>query len=139
MSSTCCPWASRSLPPGWFTTPPARNRTLDQALACELRNLYTQGNHIGLLTNSVREWEPHRQRILGTTDYLLRSHEAGLAKPDTAIYALADTLLGTPESMKILIDDSPANCHAATAHGWTVIHHTQTGDTIGALRAIIGR
>lgn len=117
------------------------DRTLDQPLLQELRRLHNRGLRIGMLTNSVLEWEPHRRKMLRTVDFVdqyLRSHEVGLAKPDPAIFELAAGLLGTPASQKILIDDLKPNCAAAADQDWLAIHHTNTAKTIAQLRNITG-
>ena len=116
-------------------------RSIDATLLNELHVFRARGIPVGLLTNSVLEWEAHREVLLQPFepfDYYLRSHEVRLAKPDPAIYELADTLLGHPGSRRILIDDLAPNCAAATAHGWLAIEHSDTPDTIRQLHALIG-
>jgi putative hydrolase of the HAD superfamily len=117
-----------------------RGRSINRPLIAELRRLQTDGVAVGLLTNSVAEWEPLRSRMLGGDVDLfvavVRSHEIGIAKPDPAIFDHADSLrLGTPERT-VLIDDTHQNCQAARGRGWRAIHHRATQATISRLRRI---
>lgn len=93
------------------------------------------GVRVGLLTNSVREWEPHRARLLGDAafDAVVRSHEVGAAKPDPEIYAAAESALPASPRRTLLIDDTEENCRAARARGWQTIHHRDLHTTIAAL------
>jgi putative hydrolase of the HAD superfamily len=117
-----------------------RTRTLDQELLDGLERLRSDGVQLGMLTNSVLEWEPHRQRLLSGRpqfDYYLRSHEVGLAKPDPAIYALADSVLGVREAERVLIDDLAVNCAAAAASGWRTILHVDAPTTLAQLHRLV--
>jgi putative hydrolase of the HAD superfamily len=116
-----------------------RGRHLDGELLDELRRIRRGGTRVGMLTNSVREWEPHRAKLLNDSEFdaIVRSHEIRLAKPDPAIYRYAGALLEAPPEQTLLIDDSDANCLAAAARGWQTIHHTQTSDTISILRSLL--
>lgn len=116
-----------------------RDRRIDAQLLAELQRFRAQGIPVGMLTNSVLEWEPHRTALLRpfeAFDHYLRSHEGRLAKPDPAIYSLADTLLGHPDSQRILIDDLAPNCAAAVGHGWLAIQHVDTTETVAQLRRL---
>ena len=53
------------------------------------------------------------------------SGEEKLAKPDPAIFALAQGRFGKPAEAMLFIDDNPANVEAAAACGWQVHHFTQ--------------
>ena len=53
------------------------------------------------------------------------SGEEKLAKPDPAIFALAQVRFGKPAEAMLFIDDNPANVEAAAACGWQVHHFTQ--------------
>jgi len=116
-----------------------RDRPVNAELLDELQRLSTTGIRIGMLTNSVAEWEPHRARMLaGVTvfDEYVRSHEIGLAKPDSRIYSHADGMLQRRGGVVVLIDDIAANCRAAEANGWVGIHHVSTESTIRQLAAL---
>jgi putative hydrolase of the HAD superfamily len=96
---------------------------------------------LGLLTNSVREWEPHRDRLVPDGKVFaaaVRSHEAGAAKPDPAIYRLAEETLAVAPARCVLIDDTPANCTAARNRGWRAVHHRTNEATLVELDVILG-
>ncbi|WP_219949230.1 HAD-IA family hydrolase [Salinibacterium sp. M195] len=117
-----------------------RDRPLNTELLGELHRLTDAGVRVGMLTNSVAEWEPHRAKMLAGVDVFeawVRSHEIGLAKPDPRIFAHADEKLSPSGSVVVLIDDIAANCLAARAHGWTSIHHVSTKSTIAELHALL--
>lgn len=117
-----------------------RNRPVNTALIAELERISATGVAVGMLTNSVLEWEPHRAVMLaGVTifDAHVRSHEIDLAKPDARIYAYADSLLSPNGGRAVLIDDLAPNCAAADEHGWIGLHHLDTDDTIARLRDLI--
>ncbi|WP_369815375.1 HAD family hydrolase [Erythrobacter sp. AP23] len=50
------------------------------------------------------------------------SGEERLAKPDPAIFALAERRFGLPARSMLFIDDNPANVDAAARCGWQVHH-----------------
>ncbi|WP_410790065.1 HAD family hydrolase [Kribbella sp. C-35] len=114
------------------------DRPVNQALLDELHRIAAHGVPIGLLTNSVAEWEPHRTRMLAGQDIFtatVKSHQIRLAKPDPAIFRYADTVLPPPAGQHaVLIDDDLANCLAAEHHGWLTIHHLSPPDTVALLR-----
>ncbi len=113
-----------------------RRRTVNRELAAELTRIRSSGIPLGLLTNSVREWEPHRARILADGppfDAFVRSHELGVAKPSPEIYRRAESLLPAAHGVPLLIDDVFENCAAASRRGWRAIHHVDTSRTLAAL------
>jgi putative hydrolase of the HAD superfamily len=117
------------------------DRPVNSELIAELVRVSEAGVRIGMLTNSVLEWEPHRDRMLaGVTVFEehVRSHEIDLAKPDPRIFDHADGLLPAGAGRAVLIDDLAANCAAAEAHGWLGLHHLDTGSTIARLRELVG-
>ena len=52
------------------------------------------------------------------------SGEEKLAKPDPAIFALAERRFGVPAQAMLFIDDNQANVDSAAACGWQVHHFT---------------
>jgi len=116
------------------------DRPLDGDLLGALGRLRERGVAVGMLTNSVREWEPHRVRMLGphagAFDAVVRSHEVGLAKPDPRIFALADEQL-PPGGGAMLIDDLDGNCRAARAFGWRAHLHRDSAETVRMLDALV--
>lgn len=57
------------------------------------------------------------------------SGEEKLAKPDPAIFALAERRFGHPAAQMLFIDDNHANVEAARACGWQV-HHFHDASTL---------
>lgn len=116
------------------------DRPLNTQLVAELARLAASGVRVGMLTNSVLEWEGPRAIMLdGSPEFsaVVRSHELGIAKPDLRIFRYADTQLDPREGIAVLIDDMPANCAAADDHGWQSIEHSTTERTIARLRLLV--
>ncbi|MBC6446882.1 HAD-IA family hydrolase [Actinokineospora xionganensis] len=114
-----------------------RDRTLNRPLFDYLAGLPCR---VGLLTNSVREWERHRAAIMPDTSIfaaIVRSHEHGVCKPDPEIFAIAERALDVPPERCLLVDDVLVNCEAAETRGWTAIHHTSTRTTITELDRVV--
>nr|WP_230202881.1 HAD-IA family hydrolase [Parafrankia discariae] len=115
-------------------------RTVNTALFELLDRVRASGVRVGMLTNSVREWEPHRRALAPAVDPFeetVNSFEVGLRKPDPAIFELAESRFGTPPRACLLIDDLAVNCAAAQARGWRVIEHTELETTLARLRAAV--
>lgn len=112
---------------------------VDPTMVALLRRARADGIRVGLLTNSVLEWEPLRRPMLepaaGVFEATLKSHELGIAKPDPAIFAAADRLL-PPLRGAVLIDDIEANCEAARRHGWSAVLHVDAASTMRELEAL---
>jgi putative hydrolase of the HAD superfamily len=116
-------------------------RVLNRALYDRLVALKQRGLRIGLLTNSIREWEPHRRAMLPDTtlfDARINSFEAGIGKPDPDIYSLAEVALGVAGSGCLLIDDLPVNCAAAANRGWHALLHVTNLPTLAELGRLAG-
>ncbi|GAB4587118.1 HAD-IA family hydrolase [Nocardia sp. IFM 10818] len=95
---------------------------------------------LAMLTNSVREWEPYRARLIPDAtvfEAIVRSHEHGVRKPDSEIFRIAEDVLGVPAARCLLIDDSRRNCRAAEAAGWQAIRHRGNADTLTQLDRIL--
>ncbi|GDY29010.1 HAD family hydrolase [Gandjariella thermophila] len=118
------------------------DREFNTALYDQLVARSSASVRLGLLTNSVREWEPHRARLMPDSAVFaaaVRSHEIGLCKPEEAIYRHAEQTLGVDPSRCVLIDDTPVNCTAARALGWHAVHHQSNEATLAELDQILGR
>lgn len=115
-------------------------RSPNPELLTRLAAWRSRGVRVGLLTNSVAEWEPHRARLFDDRNFdaALRSHELGVRKPDPQMYAAAERALPAPAAATVLIDDTEANCVAARARGWRAVHHVGTATTVTALEGAIG-
>lgn len=118
-------------------------REINMPLLSRLRALSAHGIRIGMLTNSVAEWEPHRDRMLGKDSELfearMNSHELGVRKPDPKIYELAEQAMSALPADCLLIDDLAVNCAAARQRGWHAIEHRSTMDTIDQLDTFFAR
>lgn len=115
-------------------------REINTPLLERLRSLRARGLRVGMLTNSVAEWEPHRARMLGADSELfevrVNSHELGVRKPDPKIFELAEQAMSALPADCLLIDDLAVNCDAARARGWSAIEHQSTVDTLGRLDSL---
>jgi putative hydrolase of the HAD superfamily len=86
--------------------------------------VHSRGLKTGLITNSIREWRPHWDRIIPhpeNFDVILHSYEIGLRKPDQAMYRLAAERLEVPIADILYLDDFAANAVAARRAGMTVV------------------
>jgi putative hydrolase of the HAD superfamily len=94
----------------WSDLPPASAGLL---AALDGERLAVLSNAPGPLAAAVRAapWS-------AAMDALVFSAEVALMKPDPAIYARADELLGTRPGAAVFFDDKPENVEAARAHGW---------------------
>ncbi len=74
-----------------------------------------------------------RHGIAGVGHGALTSFDAGVMKPDTAIYAQAEQKFALAPSRTVFVDDRPENIEAARARGWHGIVHRNFTDTREAL------
>jgi putative hydrolase of the HAD superfamily len=112
---------------------PVRLRTLyfdrltpNRAMIEFVRELRARGTRAALLTNNVREWEPHWRAKLPEIDELFElvvdSAFVGLRKPDPAIYELTlERLGGVPAERCVFVDDLDVNCDTARALGMAAV------------------
>jgi putative hydrolase of the HAD superfamily len=118
-------------------------REINAPLLARLHALRTRGIRIGMLTNSVAEWEPHRARMLGKDSELfevrMNSHELGVRKPDQKIFELAEHAMSALPADCLLIDDLAVNCDAARQRGWHAVEHHSTMDTLDQLDALFSQ
>ena len=81
-----------------------------------------------LLSNSfdgAREREQDRYHFAAMVDFIIYSHEVGLAKPDPRIYALTSQRLGVQPQEIVFLDDAEGNVAAAAACGFhTILYQT---------------
>lgn len=92
----------------WTVLPPASAALLERL----------RGERLAVLSNAPRPLAA-AARGAGWSSAMAAlafSSETGLMKPDPAVYARADELLG-PGPM-VFFDDKPENVDAARAHGW---------------------
>src|SRR5206468_8009468 len=91
-----------------------------------MRELRDRGLRLALLTNNVREWEPHWRAKLPDIDEIFEivvdSAFVGMRKPEPEIYELTlERLDGVAAGECLFVDDIEANCEAAAALGMHVV------------------
>jgi putative hydrolase of the HAD superfamily len=110
-----------------------------------MRELRDGGMRMALLTNNVREWEPHWRAKLPDVDdifeVIVDSAFVGMRKPDPEIYTLTVERLGDGLNAEecVFVDDIEVNCQAATALGMTAVHYREPEQAIAELRRAAGR
>ena len=93
-----------------------------------VERLDARGMPLFAITNFGAEfWAGFRPTapIFDRFGHIVVSGEEKLAKPDPAIFALAEGRFGKPAEAMLFIDDNRANVDAAAACGWQVHHFTQ--------------
>ena len=96
----------------WSTLPPHS--------AALLERLAGNGVRLGVLSNAPAPLAAAVRAApwSAAVAHLVFSADIGLAKPDPAIYAHADSVYGTDPAKVIFFDDRADNVAAARAHGW---------------------
>jgi putative hydrolase of the HAD superfamily len=108
-----------------------------------MRELRDRGMRMALLTNNVREWEPHWRAKLPDVDEIFEvivdSGFVGMRKPDPAIYELTVERLGGGLRAEecVFVDDFEVNCAAARDLGMAVVHYRDAEQAIAELRALV--
>jgi putative hydrolase of the HAD superfamily len=94
-----------------------------------MRELGERGLRMAILTNNVREWEPHWRAKLPELDEIFElvvdSAFVGMRKPDPRIYELTLERLGgglAPADC-VFVDDTEPNCDAARALGMHAVQY----------------
>jgi putative hydrolase of the HAD superfamily len=106
------------------------------------RRLHEGGVRFAMLTNNVREWEPHWRTKLPIDDIfetVVDSAFVGFRKPDPRIYAIALERLGLPAEACAFVDDLERNVVAARELGFHGVHFRDTAQAIAELDALLGR
>ena len=108
-----------------------------------MRDLRARGCRMALLTNNVREWEPHWRALLPDIDEIFEvvvdSAFVGMRKPDPAIYELTLERLGdglAPQEC-VFVDDVEVNCDAARTLGMRVVHFRETARAVTEVEAAL--
>jgi len=108
-----------------------------------MRELRDRGLRLALLTNNVREWEPHWRAKLPDIDEIFEivvdSAFVGMRKPERGIYELTLERLGDgiPPADCAFVDDTDVNCQAAEELGMHAIRFETNEQTIAALEALL--
>ena len=109
-----------------------------------MRGLRGRGLRMALLTNNVREWEPHWRGKIPAIDEIFElivdSAFVGMRKPDPRIFELTlERLGGVDGSECVFIDDLDVNCEAAAALGMRPVQFHDAEQAIAELEALLGR
>jgi putative hydrolase of the HAD superfamily len=99
------------------------------------------GIRVGVITNSwgTAPYDPYVAYQLDQRfDAVVISSQAGLRKPELAIYRLAAHELAVPMERIVFVDDIAANLQPAHELGMAVIHHVEPGTTVGELERLLG-
>jgi putative hydrolase of the HAD superfamily len=113
----------------------------NEPLFSYLRGLRDRGLRLGLLTNNVREWEPHWRTMLPIDevfDVVVDSGFVGMRKPEPGIYELMLERLGLPGSECAFLDDLEVNVEAARQQGMHGIVYRDADQAIAELDALLG-
>jgi putative hydrolase of the HAD superfamily len=112
----------------------------NQPLFDHYRALRDRGLRLAMLTNNVREWEPHwraRLPIDELFELVVDSGFVGVRKPDHAIYRIVLERLALPAGACAFVDDLEHNVVAARELGFHAIHFRDTGQAIAELDALV--
>jgi putative hydrolase of the HAD superfamily len=96
---------------------------------------------VGLLSNSWGdgEYDPyHGYDLDAIFDAVVISGDAGLRKPDPAIYLLASDELGIPPQDCVFADDIAANLRPAEVLGMATVHFTEPDRGIAEIHRLLG-
>jgi putative hydrolase of the HAD superfamily len=99
------------------------------------------GIRVGVITNSwgTAPYDPYAAYQLDQRfDAVVISSQAGLRKPEPAIYRLAADELAVPLEQIVFVDDIAANLQPAHELGMAVIHHVDQGRTVRELDRLLG-
>ena len=104
-------------------------------------DLRERGLRMALLTNNIREWEPHWRSMIPELDEVFEvvvdSAFVGMRKPEPEIYELTVERLGDglrPADC-VFVDDTEVNIEGARAVGMRAVHFTDTESAVAAIEA----
>jgi putative hydrolase of the HAD superfamily len=115
----------------------------NEPLIALMRELKGRGLRMALLTNNVREWEPHWRSMLPVDEIfevVVDSGFVGMRKPEPEIFELTLERLGdVTAGESLFVDDSDVNCAAAADLGMTAVHYRDAEQAIAEIREALGR
>jgi putative hydrolase of the HAD superfamily len=113
-----------------------------------MRRLRASGLRMALLTNNVREWEPHWRSMMPVDEVfelVVDSAFVGMRKPEPEIYELTlerlralDGAGDLAPSECLFVDDVQPNVDAARALGMSAVHFRANDQAIGEIEAALG-
>jgi epoxide hydrolase-like predicted phosphatase len=104
-----------------------------------MRELKGRGLRMAMLTNNVREWEPHWQAMIPDLnevfEFIVDSAFVGMRKPDPGIYMLTVDRFGDGVGPGdcVFIDDIEHNCQAAAELGMVAVHFADAEQAIAEI------
>jgi putative hydrolase of the HAD superfamily len=104
------------------------------------RGLHDRGVRLAMLTNNVREWEPHWRTKLPVDEIfetVVDSGFVGMRKPDPRIYALVLERLALPAEACAFVDDLEHNVDGAREAGMHGIVFHDNAQAIAELTALL--
>jgi putative hydrolase of the HAD superfamily len=107
-----------------------------------MRELNGHGLRMALLTNNVREWEPHWRAMVPIDELfeiVVDSAFVGCRKPEQRIYEIVLERIGLPPDACLFVDDVEVNCEAARELGMTPVHFRTNDQAIEEIRASVKR
>ena len=122
----------------------------NEEMIAEMRSAREGGCRMALLTNNVREWEPHWRAMLPVDEIfelVVDSAFVGMRKPEPEIYELAlkrlrahdPIALGDLQPAECLfIDDFEVNCAAARELGLNAVRFESNDQAIAEIREFLG-
>jgi putative hydrolase of the HAD superfamily len=107
-----------------------------------MRELKGRGLRMALLTNNVREWEPHWRAKLPDIDEIFEvvvdSAFVGMRKPEPGIYELTlEQLDGIAAAECVFLDDIDTNCDAADALGMHAVRFVDNAQAIAEIDSVL--
>jgi putative hydrolase of the HAD superfamily len=112
----------------------------NEAMIEHMRGLRDRGLRMALLTNNIREWEPHWRGMLPVDEIfelVVDSAFVGMRKPEPEIYELTCERLGVPPAQCLFVDDVEVNCQAAEALGMTAVWYREPEQAIAEIEAAL--
>lgn len=107
-----------------------------------MRELKQRGLRMALLTNNVREWEPHWREKLPDVDEVFEtivdSAFVGMRKPERGIYELTLERLGDVSAEEcVFVDDVDVNCEMARELGMQTVHFVDNEQALAELDELL--
>jgi putative hydrolase of the HAD superfamily len=107
-----------------------------------MRELKGRGLRMALLTNNVREWEPHWRAKLPDIDEIFEvvvdSAFVGMRKPEPGIYELTlEQLDGIGAAECVFLDDIDTNCEAAGELGMHAVRFVDNAQAIADIESVL--
>jgi putative hydrolase of the HAD superfamily len=115
----------------------------NEPMIAYMRELRERGLRMALLTNNVREWEPHWRAKLPDIDAIFEvvvdSAFVGMRKPDPRIYELTLERLGDGLAAEecVFLDDNDVNVEAAAALGMAAVRFQSSEQARAELEAAL--